>query len=84
MTRLVKTTQNIGRVTPAVQAAALPAHPGEAHAPVGKVYCPMCTHTVEAQIEHIGKRVQTKAGQKCPRCAGTLDAGYIFRMDRAA
>jgi len=49
-----------------------------------KVYCPMCTHTVEATVEHHAKNVQVKRGQKCPRCSGRLDAGYIMYLERAA
>ena len=48
------------------------------------VYCPMCTHTVEATVIGRGKQMAVKAGQKCPRCSGALDAGYIMRYDRAA
>jgi hypothetical protein len=54
----------------------------QAHA--SKVYCPMCTHTVDALVEHVGKRAQVQAGQKCPRCSASLDAGFIFHIDRAA
>jgi hypothetical protein len=53
----------------------------EAH---GVVYCPICTHTVEATILGNGKAPKTKPGQKCPRCSASLDAGYIFRIDRVA
>jgi len=55
---------------------------------LGKVYCPMCTHTVDAEIEHhVGRgahQSMVRAGQKCPRCSGALDAGYILRIGRAA
>ncbi len=54
------------------------------HAHATKVYCPMCTHTVDAQVEVVGKRAQVRAGQKCPRCSASLDAGFIFHIDRAA
>ncbi len=50
----------------------------------GGVYCPICTHTVEAQIAVLGRNVEVKAGQKCPHCASSLDAGYVLRYDRAA
>ncbi len=47
-----------------------------------KVYCPMCTHTVDAQIQrHIvrsARRFMVRPGQKCPHCSGSLDAGYIL------
>ena len=54
----------------------------------GKVYCPMCTHTVEAEIERnpVGHRQRSavKPGQKCPQCSASLEAGYIFEIRRAA
>ncbi len=49
-----------------------------------KVYCPMCTHTVDATVEHHPKHAFVKRGQKCPRCSGSLDAGYIMYLERAA
>jgi hypothetical protein len=53
-------------------------------AQTGKVYCPMCTHTVDAEIERRELRTIVRPGQKCPRCTASLDAGYIFRTPRAA
>ena len=50
----------------------------------GKVYCPMCTHTVDADIEHRLRHSFVKPGQKCPRCSASLDAGYILRISQAA
>lgn len=54
----------------------------------GKVYCPMCTHTVEAEIQRVqgrhARRLAVKPGQKCPHCTAPLDAGYIFQTGRAA
>jgi len=50
----------------------------------GAAHCPMCTHTVDAEIVHLGRRVFVKPGQKCPRCSGTLDAAMIVRYDKAA
>ncbi len=49
-----------------------------------KVYCPMCTHTVDAVVEHHPKHAHVRRGQKCPRCSGSLDAGYIMYLERAA
>jgi hypothetical protein len=49
-----------------------------------KVYCPMCTHTVDAVVEHHPRQIRVKRGQKCPRCSGSLDAGYIMHLERAA
>jgi uncharacterized protein (UPF0212 family) len=56
-------------------------HPVES---IGTVYCPMCTHTVDATIVATAKHAITKPGQKCPRCKSALDAGYVMRMPRAA
>jgi hypothetical protein len=50
----------------------------------GYVHCPICTHTVEAQVVSNGRHVIAKPGQKCPRCSSTLDAAYVLGMDRAA
>jgi hypothetical protein len=49
-----------------------------------KVYCPMCTHTVDATVEQQGRHTKVKRGQKCPRCSGALDAGYVMYLQRAA
>ena len=56
---------------------------------LGKVYCPMCTHTVDARIEpapapNQSRRLIVSPGQKCGHCSAPLDAGYIFRTNRAA
>ena len=48
------------------------------------VYCPMCTHTVEAKVVTRGKRLVVASGQQCSRCHSALDAGYVIRRDRAA
>lgn len=53
-------------------------------ATTAKVYCPMCTHTVDAPVEAHAKHMRVKRGEKCPRCSGALDAGYIMYLDRAA
>ena len=50
----------------------------------GSVHCPICTHTVHATVQAHGRSVRVKPGQKCPRCASTLDAGYVLHFDRAA
>jgi uncharacterized protein (UPF0212 family) len=48
------------------------------------VHCPICTHTVEALVVTAGRKKFVKAGQKCPRCASSLDAGYVISYGRAA
>jgi transposase-like protein len=50
----------------------------------GFVYCPICTHTVEAIVVSNRKTAKVKPGQKCSRCSASLDPGYIMRLDRAA
>lgn len=50
----------------------------------GAVYCPMCTHTVPANITKTARGNRVAGGQRCPRCSSSLDAGYVIRVDRAA
>lgn len=50
----------------------------------GFVHCPMCTHTVSANVEHVGKRVRVAPGQKCQRCQASLDAAALLYMREAA
>ncbi len=58
--------------------------PGMIQSQKGRVYCPSCTHTVEAEVLAKGKRQFTRPGQKCARCASTLDAAYILYLDKVA
>jgi len=53
----------------------------EAH---GYVYCPICTHTVPATVVPVRRGHAVKQGQKCPRCASTLDPAVVVRVDQAA
>ena len=50
----------------------------------GSVYCPMCTHTVDALITYRGRSATVTPGQKCARCSSALDAGYVLHINRAA
>jgi hypothetical protein len=50
----------------------------------GAVYCPICTHTVDAMITYTPRSARVTPGQKCARCSSSLDAGYVLRVDRAA
>jgi uncharacterized Zn finger protein (UPF0148 family) len=50
----------------------------------GAVYCPICTHTVEADVVPSKKGPMVRPGQKCARCHASLDAGYVLRMPQAA
>lgn len=47
-------------------------------------HCPMCSHTVEAEVIWNGKRWIVKPGQNCGRCHSPLDAGYVLYGHRAA
>ena len=48
------------------------------------VYCPICTHTVQAAALSLGKSVRVKPHQRCSRCSASLDAGKIMWLARAA
>jgi len=48
------------------------------------VYCPICTHTVEAEAGFAGKKPLVVPGQKCSRCASSLDAGLVVQFREAA
>jgi hypothetical protein len=50
----------------------------------GSVYCPLCTHTVQANVTYTPHSAHVTPGQKCPRCSSSLDAGYVFNVRRAA
>jgi DNA-directed RNA polymerase subunit RPC12/RpoP len=51
----------------------------------GQVHCPICTHTVGADIDITGrKKASVVPGQKCPRCSSTLDAAYVMQVLQAA
>lgn len=44
------------------------------------VHCPICTHTVEADVESVGRRTRVIAGQKCHRCSASLDAAIVLQV----
>jgi hypothetical protein len=50
----------------------------------GTVYCPLCTHTVPANVLLSARGAKVVPGQKCPRCHSSLDAGYVLRLPQAA
>jgi transposase-like protein len=50
----------------------------------GLVHCPICTHTVPAQVEVHSKRMKVVAGQRCPRCQSSLDAAAVLYLAHAA
>jgi hypothetical protein len=51
---------------------------------LGRVYCPLCTRTVEAELstpvpaESRKLRTRVAPGQKCPRCSASLDAAFVI------
>ena len=51
---------------------------------LGRVYCYMCTHVVEATVVKAGKQVWTKPGQSCQRCKASIDAGSVLELQKAA
>jgi transposase-like protein len=61
----------------------VPAAP--AHAQRGMVYCPICTHAVQASVLPARRgRIIVQPGQRCPRCSSHLDAAVVLRVERAA
>jgi hypothetical protein len=50
---------------------------------LGKVYCTLCTRTVDAEIivqpnlVYRKANLKVAAGQKCPRCSSSLDAAFV-------
>jgi hypothetical protein len=50
----------------------------------GQAHCPICTHTVPADIDLKGKRPRVAAGQRCPRCRSSLDVAAVIQIPEAA
>jgi uncharacterized Zn finger protein (UPF0148 family) len=50
----------------------------------GRVFCPICTHTVAANLDLTAKTTRVSPGQRCPRCHATLDVAVIVRIPEAA
>ncbi|HWC98242.1 MAG TPA: hypothetical protein VG456_15895 [Candidatus Sulfopaludibacter sp.] len=51
---------------------------------MGEAHCPICTHTVPADIDLKGKYARVAAGQKCPRCGSSLDVAAVIEIPEAA
>jgi len=49
-----------------------------------QVHCPICTHTVSADVDATGKKLRVVPGQKCTRCASPLDAAFVLEVLKAA
>jgi len=50
----------------------------------GQALCPICTHTVPAEISIKGRAVGVAPGQKCPRCGASLDVAVVIQFPEAA
>jgi hypothetical protein len=50
----------------------------------GLAHCPICTHTVPADIDLRGKYPRVSAGQKCPRCRSSLEVAAVVQIPQAA
>jgi len=55
----------------------------------GPVYCPACSHTVDAKVVSVRRRgfppsAWTVPGQKCKRCTGSLDAAVVLGLHTQA
>ena len=50
----------------------------------GMAHCPMCTHTVPAEVDLKGKYARVADGQKCPRCGSSLEVAVVIHVPEAA
>ena len=50
----------------------------------GLAHCPICTHTVPAEIDLKGKYARVAAGQQCPRCGSCLEVALVIQIPEAA
>ena len=50
----------------------------------GQVHCPICTHTVAADIDLKGRYARVAPGQRCPRCSSSLDVAVVVQIPEAA
>jgi len=50
----------------------------------GLAHCPICTHTVPADIDVTGKRPHVTKGSKCPRCGASLEVAVVVQIPEAA
>jgi hypothetical protein len=50
----------------------------------GRVHCPICTHTVPADIDLKGKYPRVSTGQRCPRCGSSLEVAVVIQIPEAA
>ncbi len=50
----------------------------------GQVHCPICTHTVPADIDLRGKSPRVVPNQRCARCGASLNVAVIIQVPEAA
>ena len=50
----------------------------------GQVHCPICTHSVDADVDMNTKKPHVAPGQRCPRCSAFLDAAFVLQVQKAA
>jgi hypothetical protein len=52
----------------------------------GQVLCPICTHTVPAEVDLKAKSkyARVSQGQRCPRCGSSLDVAVVIEVPQAA
>jgi len=50
----------------------------------GQVHCPICTHTVPADIDLTGRYARVAPSQRCPRCSSSLDVAVVVQIPEAA
>ena len=51
---------------------------------MGQVFCPICTHTVPAELDLRGRRATVATGQRCPRCQSPLEVAVVVQIPEAA
>jgi hypothetical protein len=51
---------------------------------MGQAHCPICTHTVPADIDLKGRYPRVAPGQRCPRCLSSLDVAVVIQIPEAA
>ncbi|HXK01605.1 MAG TPA: hypothetical protein VMS37_04330 [Verrucomicrobiae bacterium] len=54
------------------------------HNTQGLAHCPICTHTVPADIDLRGRYPRVAKGQKCPRCGSSLEVAVVVQIPDAA
>ncbi len=48
------------------------------------VQCPICSHTVRAEVKFVGKRPKVVEGQRCLRCSAMLSMAWVLQLEEVA